>query len=162
RPISPGRSQRESLPPKDRGDTRLNSPGGLRLLEQGQGGQYGVRNSCLPGANYSRDEMMNVLLLLLPLLLVPLLIGSVVALLVYILSHAKPAAVLLQEWAWQHGYRIVAMERRLFDRGPFFWSGRHATVYYVTLENGSGRVNAYVRCTPQLGGWPANPVEVRW
>jgi hypothetical protein len=105
---------------------------------------------------------MQVLLLLLPLVLVPLLLGSVIALLVYLQSLAKPAAVLLQEWAWRHGYRIVALERRLFDRGPFFWSGRHSTVYYVTLENETGRATAFVRCTPQLGGWPANPVEVRW
>lgn len=105
---------------------------------------------------------MHVLLLLLPILFVQVLIGSVVALLVYIQSRGKQPAELVEDWVRQHGYRIVAMERRLFNRGPFFWSGRHCTVYYVTLETGSGRWNAFIRCRRQLGSWPANPVEVSW
>lgn len=102
----------------------------------------------------------------LPLLLTsvgPMLIVGFLVFLVYAQANAKRPEILLQEWASENGYRIATWEQRLFYKGPFFWSGRHSTVYHVTLENTAGcRATAFVRCTPQLWGWPANPVEIRW
>lgn len=102
-------------------------------------------------------------LMFLPLVLVPLLMLSLVAVLVYLRIHVKRPEILLQEWARDCGYRIAAWEERHLYKGPFFWSGRNAKVYYVTLEDAWGRrATAFIRCTGQLWGWPAQPVEVHW
>lgn len=105
---------------------------------------------------------MNALSLL-SVLVVPLVMSGLIVFLVLLQVHAKRPEILLQEWARGCGYRIAGWEQRLFFKGPFFWSGRNAAVYHVTLEDAwGGRATAFVRCTPQLWGWPAQPVEVRW
>lgn len=78
--------------------------------------------------------------------------------------HFSRSRSLLQKWADENGYRLLAKEYRTFRRGPFFWtSSKGQTVYRVSVEDKAGQVRSgWVRC----GGWwlglLTDHTEVRW
>lgn len=69
----------------------------------------------------------------------------------------------LDDWAKQHGYRIVSRESRWLIRGPFFWSsGKHHSVYRIVAENRDGRRrDGWARVGHGFLWWPGR-VDVRW
>src|SRR5437764_1481062 len=81
------------------------------------------------------------------ILWVPLLSLAVIAAIVFARAGGSHAG--LNRWARTNAYRIVAVERRYLDHGPF--SGRIPRglgVFYVTVEDASGRtLHGYVRCS---------------
>ena len=75
-----------------------------------------------------------------PLVLIVLV---VVFLIVVVRWHYGRSAEILQKWADDNGFQIVAKELRHFFKGPFFFTAsKHQTVYRVlssTRRGGSGR-----------------------
>ena len=70
---------------------------------------------------------------------------------------------LLQQWAEHNGYRIISQEYRSFFKGPFFWSSKGQTVYYVVVKDSDGNMRrGWVRCGGWFLGLMSNNVEVRW
>ena len=71
---------------------------------------------------------------------------------------------LLDQWAAQHGYRILRQEYRNFMKGPFLWTSTNGqTVYYVVVENSRGkRRSGWVRCGDWCVGLLSDEVEVCW
>jgi hypothetical protein len=70
----------------------------------------------------------------------------------------------LDQWASRCRYRIISREFRYFFKGPFFWTSSNAqVVYYVTIEDGLGRVRSgWVRCGGYFLGLLSDDVEVQW
>jgi hypothetical protein len=81
-----------------------------------------------------------------------------------IVFHFSRSASLLDGWAEREGVRIVSQEKCWFFKGPFFWTtGKGQDVYYVTVEDRSGRTRtAYVRVGGLFLGMFSDNVEVRW
>ena len=78
--------------------------------------------------------------------------------------HFSRSRSVLEQWAHDHGFRILHSEYRNFSKGPFFWtSSKGQTVYYVTVRDGSGNVRSgWVRCGGWLLGLMSDKAEVRW
>ena len=77
---------------------------------------------------------------------------------------SRRSQTILQRWADENGYQIVASEHRLFRRGPFLWTtSRGQTVYHVTVMDATGQTHrGHVRCGSfWLGLW-REQAEVRW
>jgi hypothetical protein len=78
--------------------------------------------------------------------------------------HFSRSSSVLDQWAAENGYRIISQNYRHLVKGPFFLrSGKGHAVYYVTVEDESGRQRSgYVR----IGGWIAgvlsDKVTVEW
>ena len=57
-----------------------------------------------------------------------------------VIWHYRRSASLLQQWARQHGFRLISQEYCYFFRGPFFWtSSKNQTVYYVRSRTSTGK-----------------------
>jgi hypothetical protein len=69
----------------------------------------------------------------------------------------------LDDWARQHGYRILSRESRWLVRGPYFWSsGKNHSVYRIVAENRDGaRRDGWARVGRGFLWWPGR-VDVRW
>ena len=78
--------------------------------------------------------------------------------------HLGRSRSLLEQWADAGGYRILASERRFLRRGPFFFTtAKGQEVFYVTVEDGSGRVrHAYVKVGGFFLGQFSDKVRVEW
>lgn len=78
--------------------------------------------------------------------------------------HFSRSTSLLDGWAEREGVRILAREKCWFFKGPFFWTtSKGQDVYYVTVEDRSGRTRtAYVRVGGMFLGMFSDNVEVRW
>jgi hypothetical protein len=90
--------------------------------------------------------------------------GVVTFAILLIVWHYSRSSSLLQQWADQHGYRILHQEYRTFFKGPFFWTAsKGQTVYYVTVEDQDGRRrNAWVRCGGYFLGLLSDKVDFHW
>lgn len=78
--------------------------------------------------------------------------------------HYSRAGRILEHWAQDNGYEILASEHRWFRRGPFFWwTGKGQEVYYVTIRTPDGQLRqGWVRCGSWLLGVLQDQAEVRW
>jgi predicted DCC family thiol-disulfide oxidoreductase YuxK len=78
--------------------------------------------------------------------------------------HYARGEQMLERWARDNGYEIVASERRWFRRGPFFWwTGKGQEVFYVTVRTADGRnKRGWVRCGNWFLGMLVSEAEVRW
>ena len=94
-------------------------------------------------------------------LLFPL--GIVVLVVLSIVWHFGRSSSILEQWANQHGYRILSREYCCI-KGPFIWtSGKDQVVYYVTIEDESGQKRqGWVRCGGLFLGMLSENVDVRW
>src|SRR5437762_2925342 len=78
--------------------------------------------------------------------------------------HFSRSRTLLERWAAENGYRILASEQRFLSGGPFFWTtSKGQTVYRVKVEDPAGRVRqGWVRCGSWMFGLLSNKAEARW
>ncbi len=69
----------------------------------------------------------------------------------------------IEQWAEQHGYRLVECNNSPF-KGPFFWtSSKGQTVYHVVVEDKTGRTRSgWVKCGSYWWGLMSDQAEVRW
>ena len=93
----------------------------------------------------------------------PLIIVVVVLGIAGIAWHFSRSRSLLEQWAAENGYQILHSEYRNLVKGPFFWSSKGQTVYYVKVRDNQGNVRTgWLRC----GGWwlglMSDRTEVRW
>jgi hypothetical protein len=98
----------------------------------------------------------------LPAVILPV---SFVALAIFgVVWHYRRAASILENWAYNHRFRILSREYRYFFRGPFTWfSSKNQVVYYVTVENKNGEVRTgWVRCGSYFLGLWSDDVDVQW
>ena len=71
---------------------------------------------------------------------------------------------LLEQWAAENNYRILAAQQRFLVRGPFFWTtSKGQTVYRITVQDPSGaQRTGWLRC----GSWPlgllSDRVQAKW
>ena len=66
------------------------------------------------------------------------LIGALVWLLIHLVRTHVPNAVKLRQWAEKKGFDILAAERRLVLKGPFFGS-RWEPVYRIRIRDKEGQ-----------------------
>ena len=71
---------------------------------------------------------------------------------------------ILDHWAEENGFVIVAKERRFFRRGPFLWTtSQGQDVYRLTVDCRDGcQRSAWVRCGGFFKGLFSDNVDVRW
>ena len=85
--------------------------------------------------------------------MVPYLLLFVAALIVITMFawQIRRSRELVYRWACANGFTIIAIERRFFHAGPFFWRrGRGQEVFYIVVRDAHGEQHgAYVR----TGGW---------
>lgn len=94
-------------------------------------------------------------------------IGICVVIFVAVLSwlwHFNRSRTLLDRWAEENGYEILSSERRIFSRGPFFWTtGKGQVVYYVAVRDSAGNPHSgWVRCGGYFLGLLSDNVDVHW
>lgn len=51
----------------------------------------------------------------------------------------------IDTWAQNNGYRILEKETCFFDHGPFWFKGKHQTIFKLRLEKDDVRRTAYAR-----------------
>jgi hypothetical protein len=97
--------------------------------------------------------------------LIILLAGTMVGLgMWYNFSRWANAEKIVREWIEQD-YRIIAMERRSFFRGPFFWrANKCAVVFWLSAEDNRGHQReGYVMIgTFWMGDLTKESIEVVW
>lgn len=78
--------------------------------------------------------------------------------------HFARAREVLDAWARENRFEIVARDYRNFAKGPFFWTtSRGQAVYYVTVRDADGRTRrGWVRCGGFILGLFSNHAQVRW
>jgi hypothetical protein len=79
-------------------------------------------------------------------------------------NHFSRARSILQQWADENAYEILASERRWFGR-TFWWrKSKGQEVYYVTIRTPAGQIRrGWVRCGGWLGGvFFSNQADVEW
>lgn len=70
---------------------------------------------------------------------------------------------LICQWAEKEGHSIVSIEKRLFRKGPFYWtSSGSQLVYYVVLTTPHGQRRAYIRCGGFWAGLLSDNFEIEW
>lgn len=99
--------------------------------------------------------MIELLLLLAPFL------AFLVAAFVVVRWTFQRSSALLDHWAEQNGYRILAREHRWYFCGPFI-SSHNRTIYRVTVDDRGLTRTGWARCGSFWTGLYADVVEVRW
>ena len=91
-------------------------------------------------------------------------LALVAIVIVSVILTSRRSQTIIQRWAEDNGYQIVASEHRLFGRGPFLWmTGRGQTVHHVTVMDAAGRMrNGYLRCGSFWTGLLSDKAEARW
>jgi hypothetical protein len=71
---------------------------------------------------------------------------------------------MLEDWAKEHGYRLLEKEYCWFSKGPFVWtSNRNQNVYRITVADTNGRMlRGWARCGGWFLGLWTHDVEVHW
>jgi hypothetical protein len=87
-------------------------------------------------------------------------VGLVVLSLVW---HFGRSHSILEHWAARNGYRLIDQSYCWILKGPFFWTSKNQTVYYVTVEDEAGRIRrAWVRCGGWFLGLLSDQADVEW
>ena len=71
---------------------------------------------------------------------------------------------IIDRWAQANGFRVLHSEMRLMRTGPFFFRhGKGQTVYYVTVQDSTGRTRrAFIRCGGWFAGLCSDAAAVEW
>lgn len=97
--------------------------------------------------------------------LVLLIIVPIFALIVWSLwFHFARSRHMVEEWANQNGYDLLACEARFVRKGPFWWrTSKHHQVYHFTVRDQSGDTRSgYIRCGGWILGMFSDAVAVEW
>ena len=96
-----------------------------------------------------------------PILVCLLIVTAVISNLFWRRDRSR---TLLEKWAYENRFKILASESRNFFRGPFFMrSTEGQTVYYVTVSDYQGKIrSAWVRCGGWWAGLLSDKVDVKW
>ncbi|MFB3893554.1 MAG: hypothetical protein ACE15C_16195 [Phycisphaerae bacterium] len=99
-----------------------------------------------------------------PLLVFLALVGVLVLGFCLMLWQFGRSRELVERWAAANGFTILAIQRRFFRRGPFFWrTGKGMEVFHVVLRDGHGaQRQAYVRAGGWFLGVFSDKVAVEW
>jgi hypothetical protein len=78
--------------------------------------------------------------------------------------HFSRSRSMLAGWADTNGFELLHSERRLFRRGPFFWTtAKGQEIFYVIVRDRGGETRrGWVRCGSFWGGLFSDKTEVRW
>ena len=71
---------------------------------------------------------------------------------------------ILEHWAQNNGYEILSSERRVFRKGPFFWTANNGQeVYFVMIRTSEGKTQrGWVCCGSWFWGTFVDTTKVRW
>jgi hypothetical protein len=90
--------------------------------------------------------------------------GLITALLVFLKWDRSRSRLLLDKWAEQRGFQVLACESRAVFRGPIEWwlTSRGVGIYFVKMRDTEGRErSAWVRFGNRFEFF-RNEVEVKW
>jgi len=77
---------------------------------------------------------------------------------------ASRGSSILEKWAAENGYRLLAAEKRFLRLGPFFLRcGKGQVVYYFTIALSDGTTRSgYARCGGWFLGLMSDAIKVEW
>ncbi|HYF64193.1 MAG TPA: hypothetical protein VD886_15335, partial [Herpetosiphonaceae bacterium] len=97
------------------------------------------------------------------LVAVVIIVGAAVGWILLSGRRAKVARAQIEQWANANGLAVVNVQRRLMDRGPFFWNtSQFQGVYYVLVRDPAGQTRAlWVRSGRYWGG-ASETIDIHW
>src|SRR5687768_33489 len=95
------------------------------------------------------------------LLIIPVFI--VIAVLSIVWTRSRSTSI-IEQWASENCFELLAYEQRFLRTGPFFFRhGKGHTVYHVTVRDAEGNVRSgYARCGGWIGGLLSDKIVVEW